>query len=165
MPVSRMSSKLAPAASVWRPGANFGAVSELGSVQKHRGGWRVIVFLGGEVTGPTHHGPAARRKAEADLAQAQGASTRDEMQQRLRDMIVASGQPAAPSVAVGPPEQAPAAPLVAVTASAAGGHGSKPGLPGKLAAPLVTVTACWSRFWAIQVSQDQASQLTVIAMH
>ena len=76
-----------------------------------------------------------------------------------------AGQPAASSVAVGPPEQAPAAPLVAVTASAAGGHGSKPGLPGKLAAPLVTVTACWSRFWAIQVLQDQASQLTVIAKH
>ena len=80
-----------------------------------------------------HHGSAARRKAEADLAQARQASTRDEMQQCLRDMNVASGQPAAPSVAVGPPEQAPAAPSVAVApvaSSVAVGPLQQVGTPG-----------------------------------
>ena len=70
------------------------------------------------VFGPMHCWPAARRKAEADLAQARQASTRDEMQQRLRDMLIASGQPDAPSVAVGPPEQASAAPSVMVAPAA-----------------------------------------------
>ena len=45
------------------------------------------------------------RKAEADLAQARWASTCEEMQQRLQDMMVAPGHPAGPSVAVEPPEQ------------------------------------------------------------
>ena len=72
------------------------AVSELGKVQKCGDGWRAKVEFSRKliVTGPKRHGPAARRKAEADLAQAQGASTRDEMQQRLWDMMVASEQPA-----------------------------------------------------------------------
>ena len=70
------------------------AVSELGKVQKCGDGWRAKVEFSGKliVTGPKRHGPAARRKAEADLAQARCASTRDEMQQCLRDMSVASGQ-------------------------------------------------------------------------
>ena len=67
------------------------AVCELGSVQKNGNGWRVQVCFGRDVVvyGPTHNGPAAGRKAEADLAQARQASTREEFQQRLRDMMVA----------------------------------------------------------------------------
>ena len=57
---------------------------------------------------------ASTRDELQQRLRARQASTRDEMQQRLRDMTVASRQPAVPSVAVGPPEQAPAAPLVAV---------------------------------------------------
>ena len=49
---------------------------------------------------------------------ARQASTRDEMQQRLRDMMVASGQPAAPLVAVGHPEQVSAAPSVVAAPAA-----------------------------------------------
>ena len=84
-------------------GSKLRALSELGHVQKHGNGWRVKVRFGHEleVRGPTHHGPGARRKAEADLAQSRQASTRDEMQQRLRDMMVASGQPGVPSMVVG----------------------------------------------------------------
>ena len=71
-----------------------------------------------QVTGPTRYGWDARTKAEADLAQARQASTREEMQQSLRDMHVASGRPAALSVAVGLPEQAPAAPSMGVALAA-----------------------------------------------
>ena len=67
------------------------SVCKLGTVQKHGTGWRARVL---RVTGPTRYGWDARTKAEADLAQARQASTRKEMQQRLRDMMVASGQPA-----------------------------------------------------------------------
>ena len=65
------------------------SVCQLGSVQKHGTGWRARVLC---VTGPTRYGWDARTKAEADIAQARRASTRKEMQQRLRDMMVASGQ-------------------------------------------------------------------------
>ena len=51
------------------------------------------------------------RKAEADLAQARQAS-RVRRCNSLRDMMVASGQPAAPLVAVGHPEQVFSAPSV-----------------------------------------------------
>ena len=91
------------------------AVSGLGFVVAHGNGWRVKVF---GVVGPTRKGQAGRRKAEGDLVWVRQASTRDEMQQRLRDMLIASGQPAAPSVAVGPPEQASAAPSVMVAPAA-----------------------------------------------
>ena len=78
------------------------AVSELGSVQKRGNGWRAearFAFGPGQPgpligqPGPMLYGPAARTKAVADLARARQASTREEMHQRLRDMMVASGQP------------------------------------------------------------------------
>ena len=96
------------------------AVSELGSVQANGHGWRARVQFNRElmVSGPTYYGRAARRKAEASLAQAQLASTREEMQQRPRDMMVASGQPAAPLVAVGHPEQVSTAPSVVAAPAA-----------------------------------------------
>ena len=64
------------------------AVSELGAVAEHGNGWRARAQLGRglEVTGPTHFGPVARRKAEADLVHARRASTRDEMQRVLRNL-------------------------------------------------------------------------------
>ena len=67
------------------------AVSEFGSVQKHGNGWRVRVDVGCAlvVSGPPYYRLAARRKAEADLAQARQASTREEMQPCLRDMVIA----------------------------------------------------------------------------
>ena len=66
-------------------------VSELGTVAQHGNGWRAWVKLGCDrvVCGPTHVGRAGRREAEADLAQARQASTREEMQyclQNLRDV-------------------------------------------------------------------------------
>ena len=73
-------------------------VSELGSVVEHGNGWRAWVKFSRDevVRGPTHYGLAARRKAEADLARARQASTRDEMQRRLRDMRLASAVEATP---------------------------------------------------------------------
>ena len=96
---------------------------QLGSVQKHGTGWRARVLC---VTGPTRYGWGARTKAEADLAQARQASTREEMRQCLRDIKVASGHPAASSVAVGPSEQAAAAPSVAVAPARASSPASGP---------------------------------------
>ena len=94
------------------------AISDLGRVRPHYNGWRAKVEFRRDliVYGPTHHGPAARRKAEADLAQAREASTRDEMQRRLREMTdraapaappVAVGHAAAPAAPPGPPPQPP----------------------------------------------------------
>ena len=64
------------------------AVSELGIVVEHGNGWRVQVRLGHDciVIGPTRYGSDSRSKAEADLAQARQASTRDEMQCFLRNL-------------------------------------------------------------------------------
>ena len=64
------------------------AVSELGVVVEHGNGWRAKAQLGRGlvVTGPTHFGRAARRKAEADLVHARRASTRGEMQRVLQNL-------------------------------------------------------------------------------
>jgi hypothetical protein len=72
------------------------AVSELGTVVENGNGCRAWLRLGRDlvVTGPTHYGRAARREAEADLAQARQASTRDEMQRRLRNLSGVSGSKA-----------------------------------------------------------------------
>ena len=71
-------------------GRSLRAVCQLGSVQKHGTGWRArVMFSCRQITGPTRYGWDARTKAEVDLAQARRASTREEFQQRLRDMMVA----------------------------------------------------------------------------
>ena len=74
------------------------AVSELGTVVYNGNGWRARVKFDRDLVaaGPTHYGPAARRKAEADLVHARRASTRDEMQRVLRNLKDASGPKAAP---------------------------------------------------------------------
>ena len=84
------------------------AVSELGTVVEHGNGWRAWVRFGRDVVvaGPVHYGRAARREAEADLAQARQASTRDEMQRCLQYMSGASRpkpstSPAEPSPQLG----------------------------------------------------------------
>ena len=84
------------------------AVSELGTVVEYGNGWRAWVRFGRDVVvaGPVHYGRAARREAEADLAQARQASTRDEMQRCLQYMSGASRpkpstSPAEPSPQLG----------------------------------------------------------------
>ena len=69
------------------------AVSELGTVAENGNGWRAWVKLGCDrvVFGPTHYGRAGRREAEADLAQARQASTREEMQSCLQNLRDVSG--------------------------------------------------------------------------
>ena len=96
---------LLPSSDVVAEDRRLQSVCKLGTVQKHGTGWRARALFSSthEVTGPTHHGRDARRKADADLAQARQASTRDEMQQCLRDMKVVSARAAGPSVAIGAP--------------------------------------------------------------
>ena len=77
------------------------AVSELGTVAEHGNGWRAWVKLGCDrvVFGPTHYGRAGRREAEADLAQARQASTREEMQSCLQNLRDGAARAAMPSAA------------------------------------------------------------------
>ena len=81
--------------------------SELGTVAKHGDGWRALLQFGRGVMviGPTHCAGAARKRAEADLAQARLASTRDEMQRCLSRMSSASRPDATTSLADPLPQQ------------------------------------------------------------
>ena len=68
---------------------------------EHSDGWRAWVKLGRDrvVFGPTHYGRAGRREAEADLAQARQASTREEMQSCLQNLRDGAARAAMPSAA------------------------------------------------------------------